>query len=131
MDFSETDEILHKDYGGSGGGGFKGVEGLRNYLTGVRTIMSNPHWETLDMVAEGNWVSTYHQLTGIFDGEYQGIKGKGQPVSYTIAGLYEFKAGKVYRGLVRTAYNFLDIFQQIGVLPSTEEIIRNYNDSVK
>ena len=128
-DFSEVDEILHQDYTGSAGGGIKGVDGIKQYLNYMNTVVSDGHWETKEMIAEGDKVSIFQNYTGTFDGVYEGIQGKGQPLSFQIAGVYEFKDGKVHRGLSTAITEWLDFHQQIGVLPSTEEILKNYNES--
>ena len=128
-DFSEADEILHQDYTGSAGGGIKGVDGIKQYLNYMNTVVSDGHWETKEMIAEGDKVSIFQNYTGTFDGVYEGIQGKGQPLSFQIAGVYEFKDGKVNRGLSTAITEWLDFHQQIGVLPSTEEILKNYNES--
>ena len=128
-DFSEADEILHQDYTGSAGGGIKGVDGIKQYLTYMNTVVSDGHWETKEMIAEGDKVSIFQNYTGTFDGVYEGIQGKGQPLSFQIAGVYEFKDGKVNRGLSTAITEWLDFHQQIGVLPSTEEILKSYKES--
>ena len=130
-DFSEADEILHKDYTGSAGGGIKGVDGIKQYIGYMSTVVSDGHWETKEMIAEGDKVSVFQDYTGTFDGVYQGIQGKGQPLSFQIAGVYEFKDGKVYRGLTTAITEWLDFYQQIGVIPQQAELIQAYIESQK
>ena len=129
-DYSEANEILHKDYSGSAGGGITGVDGIKQYISYMSTIVSDGHWETLEMLAEGDKVSVFQKYTGTFDGEFQGIYGQDQPLSFLIAGVYEFRDGKVYRGLSTAVTEWLDCYQQMGVLPPTEEIIQTYKESL-
>ena len=89
------------------------------------------HWETLEMIAEGDKISIFQEWKGTLIGEYQGIKGKGQPITRLISSVYALKDGKVIGGLTRIVVDDLSLYQQIGALPSTEEIIKTYNDALK
>ena len=131
QDYSKADEILHEEYSGSAGGGLAGVEGLKQYVSYMHSIWPDGHWETLEMIAEGDKVSIFQEFTGTFKGEFQGIQGKGQQNTVPIAAFYEFKDGKVFRGLTRGLTDLLAIYQQMGVLPPNEEIVKAYNDSLK
>ena len=130
-DFSEADEIVHEEYTGSAGEGIKGAEGIKQYTAFMRTVVSNGHWEIKEMIAEGEKVSVFQDYTGNFDGELYGIKGKGQPLAFQIAGVYEFKDGKVYRGLVIALTEWLNFYQQIGVIPPQEELVKAHIASQK
>ena len=50
-------------------------------------------------------------------------------ITRVIVSIYGFKDGKVFRGLTKSVVNELDLLQQEGVLPSTEEIIQAYKES--
>ena len=131
-DYSRAEEIIHEDFEGTAGGGIKGIEAhkqYRNYMFSQGT----GRMETLEMIAEGDKIAIFQEFNGTFieNGEWQGIKGRGQSFTRVIASIYEFKDGKVVRGLKRVVVDNLSFFQQLGVLPSTEEIIKAYNDSVK
>ncbi|MFC1900997.1 ester cyclase [Chloroflexota bacterium] len=128
-DYSKAGEILHEDYVGSAGGGLKGIEGHKQYRNYMFSAAPDGRFETLEMIAEGDKISIFQEMNGTLDGEYQGIQGRGQPITRLIASIYEFKDGKVIRGLTRVVIDNLSFYQQIGALPPTEEIIKAYNES--
>jgi predicted ester cyclase len=128
-DYSKADEILDEDYSGSAGGGLKGVEGHKQYRNLMFKATPDAHWETLEMIAEGDKVVLFNKLSGTQTGELMGIPPTNKPFTRVIAGVYEFKEGKIIRGLTRAASDMLSPLQQLGVLPSTEEIIKAYKES--
>jgi predicted ester cyclase len=128
-DYSKADEILHKDYSGSADGGFSGVDGHKQYTRFVHSAFSDLHWETQEMMAEGDRIAIFQKCSGIHDKEFRGIPGTGKRFSYDMVSMYEFKDEKVYRGLARQIYDRLNLFQQWGILPSTAEIINAYKES--
>lgn len=130
QDYSKVDEILHEDFSGAGGGGIKGVEGHKQLNKYMHSAAPDAHWETLEMIAEGDTVVIFQEFTGTLIGEYQGIRGKGQSINRIFSSIYEFKDGKVIRGLTRVVMDNLSFYQQVGALPTTEEIIKTYNDSL-
>lgn len=130
-DYSKAAEILHEDYSGSAGGGFKGVEGHKRYRTYMHSAAPDGRFETLEMIAEGDKIALFQGWRGTFVGVWEGLQGKGQPLAFTISSVYEFKDGRVIRGLTRSVRDSLSVYQQIGALPPTEEIVKAYNDSLK
>ena len=130
QDYSKVDEILHEDYTGSGGGGVKGIEGHKQ-LNQLWHAAGPVHWETLEMIAEGDKVVLFQEFKGTLTGEHQGIRGKGQSITRYPVTLWEFENGKIIRGATRVVNDALSFFQQLGALPPTEEIIKSYNDSLK
>ena len=130
-DYSKVDEIPHEDYAASEGHGLKGIKGHKQYIDYLHSGSSNGHVETQELVAEGNKVVAFSKWIGTWDKEFIGIPPNGKQFSYDMIGMYEFKDGKVYRGLVRSLGDKLGQYQQLGFLPSTEEIIQAYKDSLK
>jgi len=129
-DYSKVNEILHEDYVGSAAGGIKGVEAHKQYRNHMYSAFPDGRFETLEMVAEGDKIVIFQEVTGTLVGEIQGIKGKGQLIKRITANIYEMKDGKVFRGLSRGVTDYLSFYQQLGALPSTEEIIKGYNNSI-
>ena len=131
QDYSKADEILHEDYTGSAAGGIKGLEGFKQLNQLWHSGGPDLHFETLEMIAEGDKVVIFQEFKCTLIGEWQGIRGKGQSISRIMARIYEFKDGKVYRGATRGVGDMLSLFQQLGALPATEEIVKAYNESAK
>jgi len=131
QDYSKADEIIHEDYTGSAGGGIKGIEGFKQLNQQWHSAAPDLHFETLEMIAEGDKVVIFQEFGGTLVGEFGGLQGKGQSITRIGARVYEFKDGKVYRGTTRNVADMLSFFQQVGALPPTEEIVKAYNDSLK
>ena len=131
QDYSKADEILHEDYSGSAGGGLKGLEGFKQYSKFMHSLASDAHYEILDMIAEGDRIAVFGEWKGTWDGVFFSVQGTGQQFVRSQADVYEFKNGKVYRGLVRGVSDVLSTLQRVNILPSTEEIFKSYNDSMK
>jgi len=131
QDYLKADEIIHEDFTYSFGGGLKGVEGHKQHTADLHSRFSNLHVGILDMAVEENKAVVLGEMTGIHDKEYMGIPATNRSFSYKYANVFEFKDGKVVRLSVEIVKDRLSVFQDLGVLPSTEEIIRNYNDSLK
>jgi predicted ester cyclase len=130
-DYSKAGEILHRDFSGSAGGGLRGIEGHKQYRDYMFSAAPDGHWETLEMIAEGDKVVIFNEFTGTFKvpGEFQGIPPTNRPFTRVIAGVYEFEDGKIIRGLTRQVSDMLPVLQQLGFLPSTEAIIKSYKES--
>lgn len=129
-DYSKVDEILHADYVGSGGGGIKGVEGHKKYTAYMHSVFSDLHWETLEMIAEGEKIALFQKLSGVHEKEYGGFPGTGKRFSINLmVSVYEFKNGKVCRGLTRQVYDYLNLYQQLDILPPTEKLVKEYKES--
>ena len=131
QDYSKADEILHEDYAGTASGGIKGVEGHKQYVSYVHSASSDVFYETLEIIAEGDRIAIFQQMSGTHDGNFNGIPPTGVQYSLKQASVYEFKDGKVYRGLSMAVSDWLTVYQQMGVLPPNAEFIQAYNDSKK
>jgi predicted ester cyclase len=130
-DYSKVGEILHEDYFGSAGGGLKGAEGHKRYRSYMHAAAPDGRFETLEMIAEGDKVAIFQEWKGTFVGVFNGIQGRGQTIAVAMFSIYEFRDGRVFRGLTRQVTDNLSLFQQIGALPPTEQIVKAYNESQK
>ena len=131
QDYSKADEIIHEDFTYSFGGGFKGVEGHKKHMADIRSRASNLHIVILDMAVEENKAVVLQEWTAIHDKEYNRIPATNKSFSWRHAGVLDFKDGKIVRTTTHIVRDDLSFFQDLGVLPSNEEIIRNYNESLK
>jgi len=131
LDYSRADEILHEDFTYSWGGGFKGVEGHKQHTADIHSMFSNLQARILDMAVEENKAVVLQEWTAIHDKELNGIPATNKSFSWRHAGVLEFKDGKIIRTTTHIVRDDLSFYQDLGVLPSIEEIIRNYNESLK
>ena len=129
QDYSKADEILHEEYSGAAGGGIKGLEGFKQHSNYMRSIASDACFEVLDMIAEGDRVVVFGVWKGTFDGEFAGIQGTGQEINRPQANMYEFKNGKVFRGLTRSVDDQLTTGQRLGLIPSMDILIQQYKEA--
>ncbi len=131
LDYSKADEIIHEDFTYSFGGGLKGVEGHKQHMADLHSRCSNLHIGILDMAVEENRAVVLQEWTAIHDKELFGIPATNKGFSNRMAGVIEFKDGKIFHSTTEIVRDMLGVYQQLGVLPSTKEIIKDYNDSLK
>ena len=81
------------------------------------------------MVAEEDKIVVFQKPRGIHEGKFQGVPGTSKNFSFDMVSMYEFKDGKVYRGLARILSDALSFYQQVGVLPSTDEFVQAYKEA--
>ena len=131
QDYSKGEEIIHEDFTYSFGGGLKGVEGHKKHTADLHSMFSKLHARILDLAVEENKAVVLQEWTAIHDKEYNGVPATNKSFSWKHAGVLEFKDGKIFRTTTEIVEDRLSVFQDLGVLPSTPEIIKNYNDSLK
>ena len=112
-DYSRADEIIHEEYEGVRAGGIKGIEAHKQYRSFMFSQGSG-RMNTLEMIAEGDKIAIFQEAKFTLDGEWQGIKGKGQLIDRIMASIYEFKDGKVIRGGTRYVVDNLSLFLSTG-----------------
>ena len=83
------------------------------------------------MAVEENKAVVLEEMTGIQDKEFNGMIAPNKSFSFRYANVFEFKDGKIIGLSPEIVKDYLSVYQQLGVLPSTPEIIKNYNDSLK
>ena len=129
QDYSKADEILHTEYSGAAGGGIKGLEGFKQHSNYMRSLSSDAHFEVLDMIAEGDRIVVFGEWRGTWDGVFAVIQGAGQQINRPQANIYEFKDGKVFRGLTRSVDDQLTTGQKFGLIPSMDVLVQQYKES--
>ena len=130
QDYSKGDEIIHEDFTYSRGGSLKGVEGHKQHTADIHSWFSNLQAMVLDMAVEENKAVVLQEWTAIHDKEFNRIPATNKSFSYRYANVFEFKDGKIFRLSTEIVRDLLSVYQQMGVLPSKPEIIKNYNDSL-
>ncbi len=100
-------------------------------MADLHSRCSNLHIGILDMAVEENRAVVLQEWTAIHDKELFGIPATNKGFSNRMAGVIEFKDGKIFHSTTEIVRDMLGVYQQLGVLPSTKEIIKDYNDSLK
>jgi predicted ester cyclase len=114
-----VDEYLAPDfiYHGPGGVKVKGIKNYKEFLTSLRTYYPDIHVKIEDIIAEGDMVATRTLSTFTFTGKAGTVKPTGKKVSMTGSILDRFENGKIAETWEQ--YDRLDLYQQLGLIPST------------
>jgi len=131
QDYSKADEILHEDFSGAAGEGIKGIEAHKQYNQGMHTAIPDLFIDVKEIIADENKAAVFSVWNGKHAVVIQGFLPTGKTFGFDMASVYEFKDGKVFRGIPRVVSDTLGLYQQVGILPPTEEIIKAHNDSIE
>jgi steroid delta-isomerase-like uncharacterized protein len=93
-----------------------GREGLKQFVTGVRTAFRDLHFAIDDQVAEGDKVVTRWRATGIHQGDFAGVPPTGKAVMITALNLHRVSDGQIQEGWLN--WDALGLLQQLGVVPT-------------
>lgn len=96
-------------------GEFKGVEGFKQIVGGVRQAFPDVHMTIDDMVAEGDKLAIRFTITGTSKGEFRGIPPTGKRVALPISIIYRFAGGKEVEAW--ESFDMFDFFKQLGIKP--------------
>jgi steroid delta-isomerase-like uncharacterized protein len=109
------DEIMAPDYVYHSFQEVKGAEGMKQFITMMRTTFPDLHITIDDMVAEGDMVAYRFTLRGTFKGEMMGMAPTGKQAAFPEAHFVRFVSGKAVE---ETPYaDMLTLYQQLGVKP--------------
>jgi steroid delta-isomerase-like uncharacterized protein len=93
----------------------RGSAGLRHMVTLLRTAFPDIHYETEELIAEGDVVVARTTMSGTHLGEFFGIAATGRPVRQNQIHILRFANGKVVEH--RAVRDDLAMLQQLGVVP--------------
>ncbi len=93
-----------------------GVEGLKQFVTMLRTAFPDIHFTVDDQVAEGEKVATRWTVMGTHQAEFAGIPATGKPVRLTAINIHRVADGKIQEGWLN--WDALGMMQQLGVIPA-------------
>jgi ketosteroid isomerase-like protein len=78
------------------------------------------------MIAEGDQVSTLLTMEGTHTGEWHGIRPAGKHISIRMTTIHRIRSGKIIEDWV--IVESLGFFQQLGILPATNDLLREFHD---
>lgn len=96
-DLSAIDEMVapgfvdHQPAPGQG----SGVEGVKQFVTGVRGGMSNLQVDVEHLIAEGDFVASHVTIRGRHTGDLMGVPPSGKHVTVRISDVVRIQNGKV------------------------------------
>lgn len=102
-------------YHGPGGVEVKGIEGYKEFLSGLRTAYPDIHVKIENILAEGDFVATRTTCTFTFTGQTGSIVPTGKRVSMTGTILDRFQDDRLAE--TWEFYDRLDMYQQLGLIP--------------
>ena len=90
----------------------------------LRNITAFPDYfvEILDLLAEGDQVMLEWTHRGTHLGEYDGIPPTGKTITGSALSIYQVRDGKIVAA--RGESDRVEIWQQLGLIPDTETILR-------
>ncbi len=90
-----------------------GPEGLKEFISSMRTAFPDLHVTIEDLLAEGDTVAARFIMRGTFKGELMGIAPTGKQLTFPEAVFIRFEGGKEVEA---TAYgNMLSFNEQLGI----------------
>jgi len=97
----------------------RGVEGLKQFVTMIRSAIPDLHITLEDDIAEGDKVVSRWRAQGTHQGELMGIAPTGNQVMITGITIHRIEEGKIVEEWEN--WDALGLMQQIGAIPSPEE----------
>ena len=117
-DLSVADEIVAVNYvnHNPAPGETPGREGLKAFVTHLRTAFPDIHFTVEDQIAEGDKVVTRFSVAGTQQGEFAGIPATGKSVSVTAINIHRVTGGQIHEAWFN--WDALGMMQQLGVVPT-------------
>ena len=100
----------------------RGSEALREHIRGWLAAFPDLTWEIQASVADGERVATLAVARGTHKGDWQGVPATGRRVVIQCAVVHRVRNGRIVEDWVVT--EGLGVFQQLGLIPPTEALIR-------
>jgi steroid delta-isomerase-like uncharacterized protein len=97
----------------------RGIEGLKQYVSMIRSALPDLHLTLEDDIAEGNKVVSRWAAQGTHRGELMGIAPTGNQVAITGITIHRIEDGKIVEEWEN--WDALGLMQQIGAVPSPEQ----------
>lgn len=110
------EEFLIENYQIHSAGIAPGREAAKEWYTMISTAFPDIQLTFKDMIAEGDRVVIRGALSGTHQGELFGIPATGKRVTQTSVFIFRLVKGEIVEGWYAT--NYMDLMQQLGVLPA-------------
>lgn len=118
-----VDELFASDYiGHAPPDEIQGREGLKHYVSAVRTAFPDLRFTVEDVIAEADRVATRWTARGTHTGEYQGIPPTGKRLTMTGMSFARIANGTIV--VSWTNSDALGLLQQLGAIPVLGQVGR-------
>lgn len=112
VDATITDDMVHTLVGSPA---MYGPEGVKQYITLLRTAYPDLHEQIEEVVVEGDSAVVRLTATGTHQGNLRGIAPTGNKIHIASAIIFHFRDGKIASAW--TLLDRLEYMQQLGVIP--------------
>jgi steroid delta-isomerase-like uncharacterized protein len=102
----------------------RGPHAVREHLSGWLTSFPDLHFTIEQMIAERDHVVSHLVMEGTHQRTWMGISPTGKKVQIRMITIHRIAGGKIAEDWVLV--ESLGLFQQLGVLPGTAELLRNF-----
>jgi steroid delta-isomerase-like uncharacterized protein len=92
-------------------------QGIKQYITAVRSVFPDYHNVIEGLIAEGDRVAVRVICRGTHRAEFMGIAPTGRSVEFSAVSIFRFADGKVVERWNNT--DNLSLLQQLGVVPKS------------
>ena len=99
-----------------------GREGLKQFVSFVRTAFPDLRFTVEDQIAEGDKVVARWTATGTHRAEFAGVPATGKPVRITAINIHRVAEGQIQEGWLN--WDALGTLQQLGAIPAPGQAAR-------
>lgn len=118
-DLDAVDELIAGDFiGHSPPDETHGPEGIKQFVSAMRSAFPDLHFTIEDQIAEGDRVATLWKAGGTHQGEFEGVPPTGKQASVQGMTIDRIANGKVVEGW--TNWDALGLLQKLGAIPAPE-----------
>jgi steroid delta-isomerase-like uncharacterized protein len=117
-DLNVADEIVALNYVNHNAipGEPPGRDGLKAFVTLLRTAFPDIHFTVEDQIAEGDKIVTRLHFTGTHQSEFAGVPATGKPVTVTAINVQRVNGGQIQETWLN--WDALGMMQQLGAIPA-------------
>jgi steroid delta-isomerase-like uncharacterized protein len=121
-----VDKTFARNYVGHSSASFtgpiKGFEGIKEFVSTYRTAFPNIRFSFDDILATGNKIVARFTARGTHTGTFLGLPPTGKQMKVSGIGIADVANNVIVR--THSQINVLDMLQQLGVVPPTEQLVR-------
>ena len=115
-----VDELFTPDYVDHTppGPDLQGRDGIRQFVTMLRSAFPDAHFTVEDRIVEGNTLVARWTMRGTHQGEFAGVPATGKPVVLTGIAIHRFGDDQIQESW--DYYDALGLLQQLGAIPAPQ-----------
>jgi steroid delta-isomerase-like uncharacterized protein len=102
----------------------RGPQAIKEHVAGWIASFPDLRFSIEQMLSEGNRVATQLQMEGTHQGAWLGIPASGKKLRIRMLTVHRVVKGKIVEDWVLV--ESLGLFQQLGVLPNTADLVGNF-----